>query len=240
MWYGEFSNLQIWLYATLLFISRYLLLAGGFYVIFYGVLKKRFKGFKIQRRVPGNVQLRQEILYSLLTFAIYGMGIWLFLYWIDQGMTRRYEYIETYGMLYFVGSVLLMIVLHDAYFYWTHRLIHHPGVFRFIHRTHHRFKAPTPWAAFAFHPLEALISMGIVPLIIFTMPFHQWALVCFISFMVLHNVLIHLGFQIKGFWFSRHQYTTLDHDYHHLKGHGNYGLYFNFWDRAMGTYRSTR
>ena len=238
MGYTELSNTEIWLYATFIFIARYLLIAGAFYVVFYLLFSKRFATFKIQKKRPGSKQLKQEMCYSILTFIIYGSGIWLFLDWIAKGATKKYELIADFGLPYFLCSVLLMIVMHDAYFYWTHRLIHHPALFRFIHRTHHKFNTPTPWAAFAFHPLEAVLSMGIVPLIIFTIPFHQAALICFISFMVVYNVMIHLGFEIKGFWFSRMQNTSMEHDYHHQKGHGNYGLYFTYWDRLMGTYCS--
>ena len=30
--------------------------------------------------------------------------------------------------------------------------------------------------------------------------------------------------------------TPEAHDYHHLKSKSNYGLYFTFWDKIMGTY----
>jgi len=235
MGYGELSQIEVWGYATLLLIGRYLLIAGVFYAIFYVICRKFFLALKIQRKFPGRRQLREEIKYSLMTFLIYGGSIGLFLYWIDQGMTLRYETIETYGVPYFVLSIITMIFLHDTYFYWTHRLMHHPRVFPLVHRTHHRFKTPTPWAAFAFHPLETILSMGIIPLIIFTMPYHQWALVCFITFMVVYNVVIHLGFHVRVFSVTRYQNTALDHDYHHRKGHGNYGLYFKWWDMLMGT-----
>jgi len=238
MWVYELTNTEIWIYATLAFIVRYLIIAGGFYVVFYWLLRKRFSALKIQSKIPGTKQLKEEVLYSVLTFIIYGSSIWLFLYWMNKGMTKKYDLIADFGTPYFLFSIILMIVLHDAYFYWTHRLIHHPALFPYVHRTHHKFKTPTPWASFAFHPWEAVISLGIVPLIIFTIPFHQGALVCFISFMVLNNVLIHLGYEIRGLWLSKIQNSSAEHDRHHLKGHGNYGLYFTIWDRLMGTYFS--
>jgi sterol desaturase/sphingolipid hydroxylase (fatty acid hydroxylase superfamily) len=237
MWYGEFSKPEIWVYATVIFMGRYLLIAGAFYAVFYRLWKNYFTDRKIQRKFPGRRQVGEEIKYSLITFAIYGSGIWLFLYWIENGITKRYEAIDTYGMPYFVLSILIMIVLHDTYFYWTHRCIHQPVLFGHVHSTHHRFKTPTPWAAFAFHPFETIVSMGIIPLIIFIIPFHQWAVIAFITFMITYNVVIHLGFDVRGLKFIRIQNTTLDHDYHHNKGHSNYGLYFNIWDKLMGTYR---
>ena len=237
---GALSNTEIWIYASITVLCRYLVLAGGFYLIFYLLLKHKFKKFKIQTKELKKNQISREIGYSLLTLILYGLGIRLFIYWINEGMTLRYAQIETYGLPYFVFSILLMILMHDAYFYWTHRLMHHRLIYRYTHLTHHKFTAPTPWAAFAFHPLETMISMGIIPLIVFVVPFHQWALICFISFMIFNNILIHLGFNIRAFCFTNFQNTAMDHDYHHHKGRDNYGLYFTFWDRLMGTYYDTR
>ena len=236
MWNLQLSDSELWLYTTLVFIVRYLLFAGAGYFLCYKLFGKQLRRFKLQPKFPALGQIKEEIGFSILTFIIYGSGVWLFLYWIENGMTRKYELIATHGLPYFIVSIALMILLHDAYFYWTHRLIHHPVLFRIVHGTHHKFKTPTPWAAFAFHPFEAILSMGIIPLIIFIVPFHQLALICFISFMVLHNVIIHLGFNTDRFRLSKGQNSSTEHDYHHLKGHGNYGLYFTFWDKLMGTY----
>ncbi|NJB69891.1 sterol desaturase/sphingolipid hydroxylase (fatty acid hydroxylase superfamily) [Saonia flava] len=232
----ELSHIMVWIVTTLLFMLRYLVVAGLFYVLFYVFFKKKEWNQKIQHKKPRVGQIKKEIIYSLGTFIIYGSSILLFLYWIRNGKTKLYTNIDTYGTVYLVLSIVFMVVLHDAYFYWTHRLIHHSKVFKYVHRTHHRFHNPTPWAAFAFHPLEGMLSMGIIPIIIFMVPYHQYALIGFISFMTLYNVFIHLGYKVSGFPYLKYQNTTMDHDYHHHKGHGNYGLYFNVWDKLMGTY----
>ncbi len=237
MFFKEWSTVEGMVYATLFFMGRYIVIAGLFYLIFYTLWKNRFKTYKIQRKWPKLKQLRAEIGYSLLTFTIYGGAVWLFLYWIANGTTQRYETIADFGLPYFVISVGIMVVLHDTYFYWTHRLMHHPRWFKWMHRTHHRFHAPTPWAAFAFHPLETVVSLGIIPIIIFGIPYHPWALMCFITLMTLYNISIHLGYQLPGMWWTSIQNTADDHDLHHSSGQGNYGLYFTLWDRWLGTYR---
>ncbi len=217
---------------------RYIAIAGLFFYVLYVWKKTKFSSAKIQKEFPGQLQIKKEIIFSLLTFVIYGSGIWLFLYWIENGNTKVYTAISDYGTPYFIFSVFLMILMHDTYFYWTHRLIHHSLVFKHIHKVHHSFTNPTPWASFAFHPLEAFISLGIIPVILFTLPYHHLALLLFVTFLTVYNVIIHLGFPFPGLNRLKYSNTPEAHDYHHLTSKKNYGLYFTFWDKIMGTYWS--
>ena len=236
MFFADWSNIEIWILLTAIFIFRYGFIAGVFFYLFYVLKNKKFSGYKIQKRLPYKNQIRQEVLYSVLTFIIYGSTIFIFFYWINNNKTRVYTEISEYGIVYFMFSIVLMIMVHDTYFYWTHRLIHHPKIFKHVHKTHHKFDSPTPWAAFAFHPLEAIITIGIIPVIIFLIPYHPFALFIFITFLTIYNIFIHLGYVIPGLHYFKYQNTTIGHDFHHLHSHSNYGLYFNFWDRLMGTY----
>lgn len=54
---------------------------------------------------------------------------------IDRGAMRLYMDPGQYGWLYLHLTVPLMLILHDAYFYWVHRLMHHPRIHR-VHRLH--------------------------------------------------------------------------------------------------------
>lgn len=227
----------IWFFGTLFFIVRYGVIAGSLYGIFYVWRKKNFWRLKIQKQLPSRIQVKSEIMYSLITMVIYGLGIWLFLYWIQNGKTRLYNNVDEYGTPYFFASIFIMVLIHDTYFYWSHRMMHHKWFFKYVHLTHHRFSNPTPWAAFAFHPLEAIISIGIIPIVLFLIPYHQWALIIFITFLTAYNAIIHLGFSIPYFTLGKYQNTGMDHNLHHQGSLVNYGLYFNIWDRIMGTYQ---
>lgn len=233
---NEMSHTEIWLIGTILFILRYLFIAGLFFYIFYVWKKREFSFLKIQSHHPKWSQIKLEVGYSLLSFLIYGSSIWLFLYWIDNGITKLYTDIGDYGVLYFIGSIFLMVIIHDTYFYWTHRLMHHSKLFKYVHKVHHRFKSPTPWASFAFHPIESVVSIGIIPIIVFSIPYHHMALLIFVTFLTVYNVIIHLGYVIPSINKLKYSNTPEAHDYHHLKSKSNYGLYFSFWDRIMGTY----
>ena len=235
---NNLSNTEIWIIGTLLFMLRYMVIAGIFFYILYVWKKTKFSHAKIQKEFPGQPQIKREIMYSLLTFVIYGSGIWLFLYWIGNGKTKLYTNIDDFGLPYFILSIILMILIHDTYFYWTHRLIHHSLLFKHIHIVHHSFKNPTPWASFAFHPLEAIISLGIIPIVLFLIPYHHLALLLFVTFLTVYNVIIHLGFPFPGLHRLKFSNTPEAHDHHHFTSKKNYGLYFTFWDKIMGTYWS--
>ena len=157
-----------------------------------------------------------------------------------RGWTRLYLDIHDFGWWWFAASIVLTIFLHDAYFYWTHRLMHRRSLFPIMHRAHHRSTNPTPWAAYAFDPLEALVQAGILPLAAFLYPIHPLAFLVFMGVQLGFNVMGHAGIEIFPHWFldsrlGKFLNTPTNHAMHHQYFRGNYGLYFNFWDRLMGT-----
>lgn len=233
---SEFTYWNYWLIITAVIFARYFLIAGISYYYFYHWKRDLWSSRKLQQSYPSRTQVKAEIRFSISTLAIYSLGAWLFLYWMENDFTLHYADVGQYGWGYLILSFFLMIVLHDAYFYWTHRLMHHRRLYRWTHGTHHIFRNPTPWCAFAFHPVEAFLSMGIIPLIVFFIPWHYYSFIAFISFMTLYDVYIHLGVELSGSKQPSLHNTTALHDLHHEKVNGNYGLYFTFWDRIMGTY----
>ncbi len=221
---------------------RYLIIASIAFLIFYRIRKKVWSYKKIQTRFPVRQDYYREISYSLLTALIFSLiGYGLFMTPI-RPYTQLYTRIEDFGIAYFFLSIPIILLLHDTYFYWTHRLMHHPGVFRYFHKVHHLSTNPSPWAAFAFHPLEAIVEAGIVVLVAFIMPVHPLAIALFLLIMMIYNVYGHLGYELYPKGFSRSRIgkwlnTSLNHNQHHQYFQGNYGLYFLWWDRWMGTLR---
>lgn len=217
---------------------RYFLVAGGFYYFLY------VRGLAAHRRIrperpPGRI-IRQEIAWSLVTCAIFAVsGAWMVHAWAD-GHTKIYLEADEYGWLWFALTLPVLMVLHETYFYWTHRWIHHKSVFRFVHRVHHESHNPTPWAAFSFHWTEALIQALIIPTLMFVVPTHFSILLAFLVVMTVLGVVNHLGYELypKGAektFFGREFINATHHYLHHHRARTNYGLYFTFWDRWMGT-----
>jgi Delta7-sterol 5-desaturase len=220
-------------------LIRYVLFAGIAWLIFYTFIKK-WRHKRIHPHSPSSKQITREILYSLSTFLIF-TGVAAVIICADKyGYTKLYHSIHQHSITYFISSVIISIILHDTWFYWTHRFMHLKWVFPYVHKVHHLSLKPSPWASFAFHPIEALIEAGILPLIVILIPIHPLAILIFLLYMTFMNVLGHLGHELfpSGFvyskWTAWHN-TTTHHDMHHGKTNCNYGLYFNIWDKIMDT-----
>lgn len=118
--------------------------------------------------------------------------------------------------------------------------MHTRRLFPIMHRVHHLSHNPTPWAAFAFHPTEAVVQAIVFPIVALFMPLHPLTALVWLIYMTTLNVLGHLGFEIlpRGFvrnWWTRWHNTSVHHNMHHRHVNCNYGLYFNIWDRLMKT-----
>ncbi|TNE50504.1 MAG: sterol desaturase family protein [Deltaproteobacteria bacterium] len=235
--YGTFIIMGL---VLVLVFFRYVLIAGPAYLVFWKWLRERLHHRRIQQRFPKRKIVQQEFLWSLSTFVIFSVMGGLVFWLKKQGYTLGYQRIEDLGWAYYWVSIGLMILVHDAYFYWTHRMMHHKALFRYFHRVHHLSHNPSPWAAFSFHPLEAVVEAGIIWVIVFLIPHHISAIGLFLLFMTVMNVLGHLGYELYPRGFTKNAVgqwltTSTHHNMHHHKGKGNFGLYFNWWDRWCGT-----
>lgn len=219
-------------------LARYVLTAGSCAVLL------RFGGRvpeqrRIQPRRASAADLRREVGYSLATvllFSLVGLSVFL--------GSRTGLFRITGGPVPGAARLFLefgaMVLLHDAYFYWLHRFMHRPRLFRRVHSLHHKSKTPTPWAAYAFAPTEALLEAAILPLLVLVLPVHEVTVLLFVTHMILRNVIGHAGVELFPCWWLhapllRHVTTTTHHDLHHSHGNCNFGLYFTWWDRWMGT-----
>ena len=137
-------------------------------------------------------------------------------------------------------SFILALVYHDTYFYWTHRLMHHPRIYRRVHKVHHMSTNPSPWAAYSFHPFEAIIQALAFTFMILILPLHPLVLFLFLVNMITRDVLGHIGFELFPNGFTKQRWlnwntTSTHHNLHHRYFKYNYGLYFSWWDNLMKT-----
>jgi Delta7-sterol 5-desaturase len=218
----------------------YFLGAGLIFLLLWVVLRRRLAHRRIESEYPEARHIRREILFSIASVGVYALiGVGL-TFAALMGWTRLYIQFDSYGWAYWLASLAALIVLHDAYFYWTHRAMHHRSMFKWFHRLHHRSHNPSPWAAYAFAPAEAFVQGLFLTITAFVLPLHPTAIMVFLLHQILRNALGHSGFEIFPGWWQSHPIlkwinTTSHHHLHHSKGRGNYGLYFLWWDRLMGT-----
>ncbi|MFZ1454322.1 MAG: sterol desaturase family protein [Ferruginibacter sp.] len=227
-------------FVFILSVLRYLVIGGLAFLFFYVLLKNKALFAKIQKKWPAKSDYYREIFYSLLTFLIFAVTPLVLNNPYIKPYTTIYRDIHQHSMFYFWMVFPLMLVVHDTYFYFAHRIMHHPKLFSFFHVVHHKSTNPSPWASFAFQPTEAFIESGIIYLFALTFPVHVIHLLSFLIFMTIYNVYGHLGFELfprgaNRHWLLKWFNTSVNHNMHHQYFKGNYGLYFTWWDKILKT-----
>jgi sterol desaturase/sphingolipid hydroxylase (fatty acid hydroxylase superfamily) len=220
--------------------GRYFLFAGVAWLLGYVLFARRWQHRKIVPRLPAGSEVRREIFYSAVSVVIFGLVSAATVMAAKAGWTQLYWKRGDHGTAWFWGSIFCAVLLHDTWFYWTHRLMHHRKLFRYFHRTHHLSHNPSPWAAYAFDPAEAVVQAAIFPIAVTVIPMHPYAFVIFMFWQITFNIIGHTGYEfhprwLMDSWLGRIVNTPTNHAQHHEKMRGNYGLYFNVWDRLMGT-----
>ncbi|MEM5564169.1 sterol desaturase family protein [Psychroserpens sp. AS72] len=237
---SNFGIIQAVTIAISIVFLRYLFFSGILYSIFYLFKKQRFKHKRIQKKFPKLIRIKKEIKHSFSTAIVFtGIGLCVYALKIND-LTKIYTDLSLYGSGYFFLSILIILLLHDSYFYWIHRFIHHPKLFAIFHKVHHQSRNPTPFTAFSFDVTEAIIEAAIIPVIILFLPMHPLAIFIFFNISLGFNIMGHLGYEFLPSWFIKHPIlkwinTSTHHNMHHQKANANYGLYFNFWDTLMKT-----
>lgn len=174
---------------------------------------------------------------TVLVFAANGVGISLA---AMNGLLPIYLEIGDYGWLWFVASVVLLILAHDTYFYWLHYAMHRNRALGRMHWLHHRSFNPSAFTSYAFHIGEAVLHAVFLPIFLVAVPTHPVAILIFAIHMTLRNAVGHCGYELfparrDGRPMFDWMTTVTHHDLHHAKAGSNFGLYFTWWDRWMGT-----
>lgn len=221
-------------------LLRYVIGAGLVWTVVNVALRHRLAPRRILDGGPRTGQIRHELLYSASTvviFAANGAFLWLL---AANGEVRIYDDVARHGWAWWLASLGLIVVAHDAWFYWTHRLLHHRRWFAAVHGRHHLSAQPTPWAAYSFHPVEALVQAAFLPLFVALVPTHAGVIGVFLIHMILRNAIGHCGHEVfRWSWMRsgalRWITPVTHHHFHHARNRGNFGLYFIWWDRWCGT-----
>jgi sterol desaturase/sphingolipid hydroxylase (fatty acid hydroxylase superfamily) len=181
-----------------------------------------------------------EFAISLRSIAIFAVSAVLMSLLSRAGVYPLSHLARAWGPIWFWTSVVLMIIGHDAYYYWTHRAMHRAGLFRVLHVRHHRSHNPSPFSAYSFDVGEAAMMASFVVLWPFVAPTTFAAIAVFVVHQIARNTLAHCGYELMparadGRPFLDFLTTTTHHDLHHAEAGSNFGLYFTWWDRWMGT-----
>lgn len=72
-----------------------------------------------------------------------------------RGNSKLYDLTEAGPELWYnVVQIPFSLLFTDFFIYWIHRGLHHRLVYKTLHKPHHRWIMPTPYASHAFHRLD--------------------------------------------------------------------------------------
>ncbi|HEX8388201.1 MAG TPA: sterol desaturase family protein [Sphingomonas sp.] len=220
--------------------GRYVVGVAAMFAVLALVGRTPWRARRIQPRRASAADMRRELKASAVSIVVYA-AVATPTFWLRANGHLPSMRIEPQGVLHVAAYLGAMMVAHDTWFYWTHRLMHHRRLFRTFHRLHHRSTTPTPFAAYAFNATEAAVEALFFVLWINIVPTPWIAIFLFLALVMLRNVWGHSGVELMPAGFADHRFwglfaTTTHHDLHHGGGFDtNYALYFTWWDRMMGT-----
>jgi lathosterol oxidase len=128
----------------------------------------------------------------------------------------------------------LFLVFTDLFIYLIHRGLHHPLVYKRLHKPHHKWIMPTPYASHAFHPIDGFAQSVPYHVFPFIFPLQKMAYVGLFVFINFWTIMIH-----DGEYYANNPIINgaACHSVHHFAFNYNYGQYTTLWDRLGGSYR---
>jgi lathosterol oxidase len=179
----------------------------------------------------------KDISLSVKSMILESLMVSFFYLGIERGYSKMYYDInyEGRGWPFILGTTLLFLVLADAAIYWIHWGLHQGILYRYIHKPHHGSKIITPWTSHAFHPVDGFCQGLPYYLFVYLLPMHHIQHTVLLLCVNIWTISIHDRVVVcEKFGINGAGY----HDVHHQGFVYNYGQYFTFWDRLMGTYKS--
>lgn len=143
--------------------------------------------------------------------------------------------LEEITFLNTIGSLLAFFIFYDFFYTIFHRILHLRSLYPYIHKHHHRQKAPSRGNTDGInvHPFEFVVGEYLHLVAIYFIPCHIAAVVVFILLGGILASLNHTRFDIV----VPGVYSVKVHDVHHRLPESNYGQYIMLWDYLMGSYR---
>jgi sterol desaturase/sphingolipid hydroxylase (fatty acid hydroxylase superfamily) len=221
-------------------LARYFAIAGGLHLFFYSAGGDFLAQRTTRLSPPTAMSIHHDIQLSLCSAVIFALCAATIVTGYEVGVTRLYTDIHAYGLWYLGVSYVLLLLLQDTYFYFIHRLFHHPRWFRWFHQGHHLSHDPTPWTSFAFDPPEAVVQSLFLMAIVSILPLHLITVIALLITMTVWAVVNHLGLNLFSptfphHWLGKWFIGPAHHSIHHHRYRLHYGLYFTFWDKLLGT-----
>lgn len=157
-----------------------------------------------------------------------------FIYDTTSAAGFKHPLLSIFGSWYNYVQFPLFLMFTDFCIYWIHRALHHPSLYKRLHKPHHKWIMPTPYASHAFHPLDGYAQSIPYHVFPFMFPLQKFAYIGLFVFINIWTVMIHDGEYVAN---SAIISGAACHTMHHLYFNYNYGQFTTLWDRLGGSYR---
>jgi lathosterol oxidase len=107
-----------------------------------------------------------------------------------KGYSKLYMDTEKHGLLYLIAQFPLFLMFTDCRIYWIHRGLHHPAIYKRLHKPHHKWIMPTPYASHAFHPFDGFAQSVPYHVFPFILPLHKFSYLVLFTFINIWTVMI--------------------------------------------------
>lgn len=165
------------------------------------------------------VTLRNQLLVVAITFVPYYLSL--------PSPLRVSSTLPSLGE--FLAHIAASSFLREALFYYSHRLMHMPTLYRRIHKMHHHFTAPVSLASQYAHPIEHIVSNAApIALPLALLNAHVVTGWAFLAGVLFETATVHSGYD----FFAG---LAESHDEHHRRFTVNFGV-LGVLDRMHGTY----
>ncbi|XP_054755994.2 fatty acid hydroxylase domain-containing protein 2-like [Lytechinus pictus] len=161
---------------------------------------------------------------TLVTFPI-AFGLYHFMGWRGCGVGPA----DLPSFQWVMLELFVFLIIEEIGFYYSHRLAHHPKLYKYVHKKHHEWVAPISVVAIYAHPIEHIFS-NTLPLILgpMIMGSHVATLTMWTMLAQASAINSHCGYHLPLLP------SPEAHDFHHLKFTNNYGT-LGILDRLHGT-----
>ncbi|XP_057631783.1 fatty acid hydroxylase domain-containing protein 2 isoform X2 [Chionomys nivalis] len=130
---------------------------------------------------------------------------------------------------WFLVELAFFTLVEEILFYYSHRLLHHPTLYKKIHKKHHEWTAPIGVISIYAHPIEHVVS-NMLPVMVgpLAMGSHLSSITMWLSLALIITTISHCGYHLP--FLPSPEF----HDYHHLKFNQCYGV-LGVLDHLHGT-----
>jgi len=178
-------------------------------------------------------QIRLEISQTLQALPLMAVLTTPWFLWEVRGYSKLYDNVSEHGWLYLILQFPLFLIFTDYCIYLIHRGLHSKLLYTRLHKVHHKWIMPTPFASHAFHPVDGFVQSLPYHVFPFIFPLHKYAYIALFTFINIWTVLIHDGEYLANNPIIN---GAACHSLHHMKFMCNYGQFTTLFDRMGGSY----